>query len=80
MENNEIGKLDSLNTHNDVAQSREQVSAAAFLQDSGLGFLAQKFEQAGFQSIADVLALTPRKYAEVGVDLQVGTKLRLERL
>ena len=84
MEGDEVEELDTLATRKELDSqslaSQDQVSATAFLQHSGLGFLAQPFKQAGFQSVADVLTLTPRKYATVGVDLQVGTRLRLERL
>ena len=66
----------------DIASSRrdiEMTTASAFLEASGLGFLAERFREAGFLSAADVLELTPRKYEIVGVD-SIGHQLRLSRL
>ena len=66
----------------DIASSRrdsEATTASAFLEASGLGFLAERFRGAGFLSAADVLELTPRKYELVGVD-SIGHQLRLSRL
>ena len=84
MENNaEEEELDTLTTRRGRTLDHQQHAEASvrdFFEVSGLGFLANDFKRAGFQSVADVLALTPRKYAAVGVDLQVGTKLRLSRL
>ena len=65
-------------------QQQEQVSpgpesAGTFLQEHGMGFLSSTFLSAGFQSTEDILALTPRKFKQLGVD-ELGTHLRLSRL
>ena len=55
-----------------------ETSAVAFLEQAGLGFLAPKFQEAGFLSKEDVICLTPRKYELLGVE-GLGTKIRLKR-
>ena len=61
-----------------IADSKQE-DATSFLSRHGLGALSKAFASAGFQSAADVLSLTPRKYQVVGVT-QVGTQLRLARV
>ena len=66
----------------DLALEVRDSSLPSFLSRTGLLSITDGLRRAGLSSVEDILQLTPRKYAAVGVgdgDTALGTRLRLER-